>query len=116
MANYPAVGKTKYTTQTIQNFGFDEVYKIPRRLTYKFDPANAESYAEEVLENINLKIDEADSNTTYFGWAKIGTATSSALWRIRKMSKSGNVSTFQWCDGDRSFNNVWDNRAALSYS
>jgi len=32
-----SVGKTKYTEQTIQNFGFDEVYKIPIRLGYIYN-------------------------------------------------------------------------------
>ena len=34
---YPAVGKTKYSEQTIQNFGFDEKYKIPIRLSYTYN-------------------------------------------------------------------------------
>lgn len=62
-----------------------------------------------------VRVDEASATVTYVGQAKPGTATSSALWRIKKIdSTSGTIITF--ADGDDSFNNVWDNRASLSYS
>ena len=35
-----AVSKDKYSTQTIQNFGFDEKYKTPIRLVYAYDEDN----------------------------------------------------------------------------
>lgn len=55
-------------------------------------------------------------NLTYEGWAAPGTATSDALWAIRKLTYSGtNLVTEQWADGDTDEDNVWDNRAALTY-
>ena len=62
------------------------------------------------------KIDQASATVTYIGQAAPGTATSAASWRIQRMSVSGTVTTLEYADGDLSFNNVWDNRAALSYS
>lgn len=50
----------------------------------------------------------------YVGEAAIGTATSAASWRIKKIdSTSGTV--LQWA-GTGVFDQVWDNRASLSYS
>lgn len=50
----------------------------------------------------------------YVGEAAIGTATSSAFWRIKKVdSASGIVVT--WA-GTGIFDQVWDNRASLTYS
>lgn len=53
----------------------------------------------------------------YIGFAKPGTSTSSASWQIKKMVYSGtNVISILFADGDLNFDNVWDNRASLSYS
>jgi len=62
-----------------------------------------------------LRVDEASATVTYIGHAKPGTATTSALWRVKKIdTTSGVVITF--ADGNDLFDNVWDNRASLSYS
>lgn len=63
-----------------------------------------------------VKVDEPNSSTTYVGWAAPGTATSAASWRIQKIAVSGTVTTITWADGDQSFDNIWDNRASLTYS
>lgn len=63
------------------------------------------------------RITEISGTTTYYGEAAIGSATSSAVWRIRKMTEtSGPTYTDTWADGNDNFDNVWDNRASLSYS
>lgn len=62
-------------------------------------------------------IDEASAIVTYIGKAKSGTATSAAAWLIKKISKSGNVTTIAFVNGStESYNQIWDNRASLSYS
>ena len=63
-----------------------------------------------------IKIDEADSATTYIGLAPFGSATSSSVWQIQKIGESATVTTVTYADGDDSYNNVWDDRASLSYS
>lgn len=61
------------------------------------------------------RVDAASSTVTYIGNAAPGTATSSALWRVKKIdTSSGTAITF--ADGNDLFDNVWDNRASLSYS
>ncbi len=66
--------------------------------------------------NFTTKVDEPDASTTYVGNAQIGTATSSAGWQIQKVSVSGAVTTIAWAGGTDAFTQIWDNRAALSYS
>ena len=63
-----------------------------------------------------LRIDDTTTaNVTYVGKAAIGTATDAAAWQIHKLDEtSGLIQT--WADGDANFDNVWDNRAGLSYS
>ena len=65
-----------------------------------------------------MQVDDAGSGTLYQGWAEPGTATSAASWRIRKVVSSGTPedTVITWADGDRSFNNVWNNHTSLSYS
>lgn len=63
----------------------------------------------------STRIDEASSTVTYLGNSLCGTATSAAAWQIKKIdSTSGVAITF--ADGDPQFNNIWDDRASLTYS
>lgn len=61
----------------------------------------------------------ADDVTTggvvYVGYADPGTATSAASWRIKKIDTS-NYPITTWADGNSNFDNVYDNRASLTYS
>lgn len=62
------------------------------------------------------RIDEASESVTYFGWAVPGSLDAAAVWRIMRQTVSGNVTSGEWADGNESFDNVWSNRASLSYS
>lgn len=63
-----------------------------------------------------VQIDAASASVTYVGKATIGTATSAASWQVMKISVSGNVTSITWAAGSNAFNQIWDNRASLSYS
>lgn len=60
--------------------------------------------------------DTGSGGISYQGWALAGTATSAASWRIRKIVQTGNDFAITWADGNTTMDNVWNNRAALSYS
>ena len=62
------------------------------------------------------QLDEASSTITYVGKAAVGSATASAVWQIQRITATGPDLAIDWADGDASFNNIWDNRASLSYS
>jgi len=59
--------------------------------------------------------DTTTANVTYVGKAVIGSATSTASWQIQKLDETSGL-VINWADGDANFDNVWDNRASLSYS
>ena len=61
-------------------------------------------------------IDEASGNLTYIGFAKLGSATSSAVWQIFRVQKTGSTTLIQYADGDTRYNNIWDDRASLTYT
>mgnify|MGYP005815373479 CR=1 FL=1 len=64
----------------------------------------------------SVVVDEASATIIYIGEATPGTATSSATWRIKRVDSSSITAEILYADGDDSFDNVWDNRAALAYS
>lgn len=60
-----------------------------------------------------LRLDSSGS-IDYVGEASIGTATSAASWRIKRVDSTTGI-IIQWA-GTGVFDQVWDNRASLSYS
>jgi hypothetical protein len=64
-----------------------------------------------------LRYDNSTAPVSYKGEANAGTAVSSASWRISKITSAvdGSV-TIEWADGNTNFDNIWNNRASLSYS
>jgi predicted ribonuclease YlaK len=61
-------------------------------------------------------VDESSATLTYVGEAATGTTLSAALWRIKRITVSGTITTIEWANGNGSFANIWNNRASLSYS
>jgi len=59
--------------------------------------------------------DYSVAGTEYLGWAICGASTASPLWRICRKTTVGSVETLEWADGDAKFDNIFDNRAALTY-
>jgi hypothetical protein len=60
---------------------------------------------------------DVNGNLIYSGKAAIGSGKDAAAWQIRKLIYVDSVLTdIQYADGDQLFNNIWNNRAALSYS
>lgn len=62
------------------------------------------------------RIDEASATVTYIGKADPGSAEGAAVWQIKKIEVIGAETEITWADGDVSFNNIWDNRASLTFS
>jgi len=60
--------------------------------------------------------DTTTANMTYIGKARPGTATSVAEWQVKRIDESGANIVILFADGDEIFNNIWDDRASLSYS
>ena len=59
---------------------------------------------------------DGSGNLIYEGWADPGTATSAALWVIKRYVFTGsNLTSYSFADGNASADNIWDNRASLTY-
>lgn len=62
-----------------------------------------------------LRLDEASATITYVGEAAPASSEAAAVWRIKRINEASGVS-ITWADGNTNFDNVWANRAALTYS
>lgn len=96
--------------------------KIQNALGLTINPATEEKQ-DDIITAISgisgtakyaLRLDEASATVTYIGEATIGSATSSAVWRIKKMDTTSGI-VITWADSNENFDNVWDNRASLTY-
>jgi len=69
------------------------------------------------MTQLALEYDVVSSTLSYLGEANPGTATSAASWRIKQLvfNVAGDL-TVTYADGNSNFDNIWDNRASLSYS
>jgi hypothetical protein len=52
----------------------------------------------------------------YRGEATPGSLESAAVWRIQRIDIVGTDFTILYADGNNNFDNIWNNRATLSYS
>jgi len=60
-------------------------------------------------------VEDLGTGTTYIGEAVPNTATSAAGWRVQKIVVSGGTTTITWAGGGSRFDQIWDNRASLTY-
>lgn len=73
---------------------------------------------ENLAKDVNswLIKDPASGTVTYYGYAlTTGADQTKAVWKIRKETTSGNDVFVTYADGDGQFDNVWNNRASLTY-
>ena len=76
--------------------------------------SNAHVY-NGLVHNYVQQIEDLGS-IIYIGLAPMHSITSDPIWAIKRLSISGGAIGVQWADGNDLFDNVWDNRAALTYA
>lgn len=62
------------------------------------------------------RLDEASASVTYVGNANVGSLDADPVWQIKKITESGSITKIEFAEGEQTFDKVWDDRAALSYS
>lgn len=63
----------------------------------------------------SVRTDDATSTVTYIGKAYVGASDSDNVWQIQRIEVVGTENVIKWADGNTKFDNVWDDRASLSY-
>ena len=66
-------------------------------------------------QTLAQRIDNQTS-VIYIGTAPINSLSSDPVWAIKSLNISGGLITILWANGNDLSNNIWDNRASLSYS
>lgn len=64
----------------------------------------------------SVQFDNAGSGVYYLGYSGPGVGTDAASWQIQRVTSSGGDVVVEYADGDSLFDNVYDDRAGLSYS
>lgn len=62
-----------------------------------------------------IRVDDASNTITYIGEAAIGSLASAAVWRIKRTSSTTQLTTIEYADSNSNFDNIWNNRASLTY-
>jgi hypothetical protein len=63
-------------------------------------------------DSSGLRVDQASSTVIYLGEGLFGALTSEAKWKIKKIDLSSGVVI---TSASESFDQIWDNRASLTY-
>jgi len=63
-----------------------------------------------------VRVDTVSPTLTYVGEAAIDVTESVAFWRIKRLNTVGTVLKIEWADGNEDYDNVWADRASLTYS
>jgi hypothetical protein len=75
-----------------------------------------ESIKEAVILAKPIQVDQTDPNNVYLGFAPTGSATSAAVWLVQKVVTTGADIAILSANGSDAYNNIYDNRASLTYS
>ena len=65
---------------------------------------------------LSRRVDTVTDDLMYVGEAPSGASESDAVWRIKRITFSGDDITIVWPQGNASFAFIWANRAALVYA
>lgn len=66
-----------------------------------------------------LRFDEASQTVLYIGQARTGALNSEAVWSIQRITfitPGQDDLDIEWANGRPNFENVWDDRAILTYT
>lgn len=61
----------------------------------------------------SIRIDDTGTYQ-YFGYATIGSDEAAGVWKISRLTQA-NPQALMWADGNADYDNIWANRASLSY-
>lgn len=82
---------------------------------YSVSTVEIEGKQAQLMGSASLAVRYDEGATyTYIGDAAAGADEADAVWRIKRLTNATNTIVF--ADGDGRFDNVWDDRASITYS
>ena len=104
--------------ETSEGVKFSSIAELIGFFNSNFNTSLINTYSnttvEALMELTPSIADETTAGTTYLGYST-GTSTAAATWAIVKVVESGGLTYFYVVQGGMYFNQIWDNRAALTY-
>ena len=61
-------------------------------------------------------VDESNPNVIYKGFASPAAKGEEPVWAIQRVGINAEICSYQWADGNKNFDNVWNDRATLTYA
>lgn len=104
--------ETKYSEQQILNRSFDPDLQVLVVEPLEYDPSGTGK--RTLTKSLATRI-VVSGTDIYIGKATIGSATSSAVWQVKKIDTASDI-IITWAGGSDSFTNVMTNPSSLSYS
>ncbi len=94
----------------------DRLLQQGKNVKWLCDDVSGGALVKVLSSDLVTNYDPVGATTAYVGKAIAGTATSAALWQVKRLTfaADGGVIT-KFADGDATFDNIWDNRASLTY-
>lgn len=113
---YSQVGGGISRIRTLQDIGNVKLTTLTIGDNLQWNGSYWSNATEDAMSNLNVQLDKVSESVTYIGYAAAGSATNAASWKIKKITTTGDDIAITWADGNILFDNVWDNRASLTYS
>ena len=80
----------------------------------KFRGAVSPKVAVTLEDDVSpLRFDEVSSSEMYLATGLVAATNSEAKWKIQKITITGAITSIKYASND--FDQIWDNRAALTY-
>ena len=83
------------------------------------DQSAVETFVGGISANANQEtitlVDTSNLEIIYIGSALPNSLSSQAVWRIQRVDLTTSETKILFADSDQNFDNIWDNRASLSY-
>jgi len=102
-------GNATEVKQDVEIGTLSDIREIINNMRMKLDTMGNSILDEPIL------VDESNPLTIYKGFANIRSKTSDPVWAIQRITNKGEINYYEWANGDRNFDNVWDNRLEYDY-
>ncbi|MFW6219805.1 MAG: hypothetical protein ACOC33_03115 [bacterium] len=66
-------------------------------------------------EEETTRIDEPNENLIYLGFSELDADPSKPVWKIKRIQVVGTETRITYADGNRLYDNIWNDRTSLTY-
>jgi hypothetical protein len=79
------------------------------------DDILAEIQSDTANKTLTVRLDEVSDTLFYVGKAVVGSVDANAVWQIVRYTQTGVILKSEYANGAEAFNQIWNDRATLTY-